>query len=225
MMSGIPAPNKTLQLISNEGMAQTRDLGNELGASERMLTQGMLTPNFPDSADTGTRIADMEHLVRDLGIRALKTYTGAGYGVFGPDIAPWWLDDEQVAYPMYEEALRLGLNIVNTHKAPPRHLRSRAHQAARRPQGGARLAADQLRHLSLRRRVHRRSGRHQAQPARQREQRLLSRRDLRGDRLADDSVTAIGHLLGKLTSSFGADHVLWGTDSIWYGSRSGRSRR
>ena len=220
MMSGIPAPNKTLQLISNEGMAQTRDLGNELGASERMRTQGMLTPNFPDSADTGTRIADMEHLVRDLGIRALKTYTGAGYGVFGPDIAPWWLDDEQVAYPMYEEALRLGLNIVNTHKGlrlgifDPEHIKPRDvpkavldwpqinfviyHSAGEFLDDLVAIKRNQLANVSN---VYSELGAIFA-----------------GTVLADDSVTAIGHLLGKLTSAFGADHVLWGTDSIWYGS-------
>src|SRR2546426_11786782 len=27
-----------------------------------------------------------------------------------------------------------------------------------------------------------------------------------------------GHVLGMLVQSFGADHVLWGTDSIWWGS-------
>ena len=27
-----------------------------------------------------------------------------------------------------------------------------------------------------------------------------------------------GHILGMLIQSFGADHVLWGTDSIWWGS-------
>ena len=26
------------------------------------------------------------------------------------------------------------------------------------------------------------------------------------------------HLLGQITEAFGSDHVLWGTDSIWYGS-------
>jgi hypothetical protein len=26
------------------------------------------------------------------------------------------------------------------------------------------------------------------------------------------------HLLGEIIGAFGADHVLWGTDSIWYGT-------
>src|SRR5262249_54810035 len=30
--------------------------------------------------------------------------------------------------------------------------------------------------------------------------------------------TACAHLLGQAIDAFGADHVLWGTDSIWYGT-------
>ena len=30
--------------------------------------------------------------------------------------------------------------------------------------------------------------------------------------------TACAHLLGQVIGAFGADHVLWGTDSIWYGT-------
>jgi predicted TIM-barrel fold metal-dependent hydrolase len=220
MMSGIPAPNATLQLISNEGMAKTRDLGNELGASERMLTQGMLTPNFPDTADTGTRIADMEHLVRDLGIRALKTYTGAGYGVFGPDIAPWWLDDEAVAYPMYEEALRLGIDIVNTHKGlrlgifDPEHIHPRDVPKAV-------LDWPQINFV-----IYHSAGEFLDDLVAIKRNQVPNATNLyselgaifAGTVLSNDSVTSIGHLLGKLVGAFGADHVIWGTDSIWYGS-------
>ncbi|MEW6268182.1 MAG: amidohydrolase family protein, partial [Thermodesulfobacteriota bacterium] len=220
MMSGIPAPNQTLQLISNEAMAATKDLGNQIGASQRMLTQGMLTPNFPESADTGTRVQDMEHLVRDLDIKALKTYTGAGYGVFGPDIAPWWLDDESVAYPMYEEALRLGIDIVNCHKGlrlgifDPEHIHPRDIPKAARDWPQIRFGIyhsgfeflDELCRLKTEEipeatNVYPELGAIFAS-------RVLS----------DEGVDAIGHLLGKLVTAFGADHILWGTDSIWYGT-------
>jgi len=43
--------------------------------------------------------------------------------------------------------------------------------------------------------------------------------------LATTNPTACAHLLGQVIDAFGADHVLWGTDSIWYClTRSGRSR-
>ena len=36
--------------------------------------------------------------------------------------------------------------------------------------------------------------------------------------LVTTNPTACAHLLGQLVDAFGVDHVLWGTDSIWYGT-------
>ena len=36
--------------------------------------------------------------------------------------------------------------------------------------------------------------------------------------LVTHNPTACAHLLGQTIDAFGADHVLWGTDSIWYGT-------
>jgi len=37
--------------------------------------------------------------------------------------------------------------------------------------------------------------------------------------------TVLAHLLGQLLYYMGADHIVFGSDSPWYGGRSGRSRR
>ena len=98
--NGVPLPVET--------MAQTRDLVNELAGSRRALSQAMCDPRRPPGSETS--IDSLEHQVRDLGARALKCYTGSG---------EWWLDDEDVAYPMLEEASRLGLRVINVHKGLP----------------------------------------------------------------------------------------------------------
>jgi hypothetical protein len=36
--------------------------------------------------------------------------------------------------------------------------------------------------------------------------------------LVTTNPTACAHLLGQIVDAFGVDHVLWGTDSIWYGT-------
>jgi len=36
--------------------------------------------------------------------------------------------------------------------------------------------------------------------------------------LVTTNPRACAHVLGQLVDAFGADHVLWGTDSIWYGT-------
>jgi predicted TIM-barrel fold metal-dependent hydrolase len=158
--------------------------------------------------------------VNDVGIRALKTYTGAGYGVFGPDIAPWWLDDEQVAYPMYEEALRLGINVVNTHKGlrlgifDPEHIHPRDVPKAV-------LDWPQI-HFC----IYHSAGEFLDDLCAIKRNQLANATNVNAELgaifasavLADNAVERIGHLLGKLLTSFGEDHILWGTDSIWYGT-------
>ena len=220
MMSGIPAPNAATQLISNDSMAATRDVANRVGASQRVITQGMLTPNFPQNADTGTLISDMEHLVRDLDCRALKTYTGAGYGLFGANVKPWWLDDEEVSYPMIEEARRLGLHVVNTHKGlrlgifDPEHIKPRDVPKVARDWPDMKFA------------IYHSGYEYLDELCRLKREEIPQATNVypelgaifAGAVLADNAVERVGHLLGKLVTTFGADHILWGTDSIWYGS-------
>ena len=226
IMSGLPAPAASLQLIGNAAMAQTRDLGNELGASERMLTQGMLTPNFPSGNDAKTNISDMEWMVKELGIRALKTYTGAGAGPNYPssqlnvwgDIKPWRLDDEQVSYPMLMEAERLGINIVNTHKGLPLgifdpefiHPRDVPKAARDWPNmkfvlyhsaGGLLLdwVAIKKNEIPTLTNVYYELGA------------VFAGAVIGG-------VDNVAELLGELLLAFGPDRIIWGTDSIWYGT-------
>jgi predicted TIM-barrel fold metal-dependent hydrolase len=224
MMSGLPAPSAGLAIINNDGMAATRDLGNDLGASQRMMTQAMITPNFAPSSDTGTLVSDLERLVADLGISAIKTYPGAGRDPNDPSTAiwpapGWWLDDEEVSYPMLAEAERLGIHIVNIHKGlrlgifDGEHIKPRDIPKAARdwPQMNFCIyhsAGEFLDDLVA-----------------------LKRDEIPSSNVyaelgsifafavtAGDAVDRIGHLLGKLITAFGVDHVLWGTDSIWYGT-------
>jgi predicted TIM-barrel fold metal-dependent hydrolase len=218
MMSGIPAPSRSLQALSNEAMAGTRDIANELGASQRCLTQGMVTPNFGPENDSGTLISDMEFMVKELGIRALKTYTGAGGGIFGAQNAPWWLDDENVSYPMLEEATRLGINIVNTHKGlrlgifDPEYIKPRDVPNVVRDWPTINFviyhsAGEFLDDLVAIKRF--------------RVPDVTNLYSELGSIFAQAVLTGVdqvGHLLGKLVTSFGSDHVIWGTDAIWWGS-------
>ena len=91
------------------GMTQTRDLVNELAGSERALSQAVCDPLAPAGAETA--LDQMEKQVKEYKARALKTYT---YSYGG-----WRLDDEKVAYPMLEKAQQLGIRLINTHKGLP----------------------------------------------------------------------------------------------------------
>jgi len=227
IMSGIPAPVAALQLIGNAAMAATRDLGNELSASQRMLTQGMVTPNFPAGNDARTNVADMEWMKNELGVRAIKTYTGAGRGpnfppdaldVWGATSPAWWLDDEDVSYPMLAEAERLGINIVNTHKGlrlgifDPEYIH---------PRDVPKVARDWPNMNFV---IYHSAGEYLDDLVALKTTEIPNATNVYAELGAifagavTNGVEAVGHLLGKLLNGFGPDHIIWGTDSIWYGT-------
>jgi hypothetical protein len=201
--NGVPLPVDT--------MAATRNLVNELAGSPRALSQAMCDPRNPSGSTTA--IDTLEHQVRDLGARALKCYTGNG---------SWWLDDEEVAYPMLEEASRLGLRVINVHKGFPQllgpmaetYVQSRdlpkvsrdwprlefvAYHSGYFPGPGISEFLEVVRSIRRRRNVYAEIGSAFAVAFTQ-------------------GPAAAAHLIGSLMQVLGPERIVWGTDSIWWGS-------
>ena len=202
--NGVPLPVET--------MAQTRDMVNELAGSPRALSQAMCDPRRPPGGETS--IDSLEHQVRDLGARALKCYTGSG---------DWWLDDEDVAYPMLEEASRLGLRLVNVHKGLPGLLPGMAElyvQSRDLPK----VSRDWPR-LTF---VAYHSGYFQNETTITEFLNVVRSIRRRRNVYAEiGSAFAIAwtqgpmaamHLIGSLLQVLGPQRIIWGTDSIWWGS-------
>lgn len=202
--NGVPLPVET--------MARTRDLVNELAGSPRALSQAMCDPRRPPGGETS--IDSLEHQVRDLGARALKCYTGSG---------DWWLDDEDVAYPMLEEASRLGLRVVNVHKGLPGLLPGMAElyvQSRDLPK----VSRDWPR-LTF---VAYHSGYFQNESTITEFLNVVRSIRRRRNVYAEiGSAFAIAwtqgpmaamHLIGSLLQVLGPQRIIWGTDSIWWGS-------
>lgn len=201
--NGVPMPVET--------MARTRDLVNELAGSPRALMQAMCDPkNGPGSE---TALDNLEHQVKDLGARALKCYTGNG---------AWWLDDEEVAYPMLDKASRLGLRVVNVHKGFPgllgpmaeTYVQSRdlpkvsrdwprlqfvAYHSGYFPGPGIAEFLEVCRSIRRRRNVYAEIGSAFAVAF-------------------TEGPMAAAHLIGSLMQVLGPERIIWGTDSIWWGS-------
>ena len=202
--NGIPLPVET--------MRETRDLVNGLAGSERALAQAMIDPtNEPGSQ---TALATLEHQVVDNGARAIKCYTGNG---------SWWLDDERVAYPMYEEALRLGLKVINVHKGFPGllgqndlYVRTRDLDKATRDWPKLEFVVYHSGYFPGGTGIRRFLADIQA---------MGKRKNLYaeiGSTFANVFLTggpvAAAHLIGSLLLALGSKRILWGTDSIWWGS-------
>ena len=202
---GVPLPVET--------MKQTRDLVNGLAGSERALIQAMIDPNHAN-ARAPTALSSLEHQVVDNGAKAIKTYTGND---------TWWLDDEKIAYPMYQEALRLGLDVINVHKGFPGLLGAGAEYVTTRDLAKATRDWPQLDFVIYH------SGYFQDGTG---ISGFLADIEAMGPRsnlygeigstFATVSLfegpTGPAHLIGSLLKALGSWRVVWGTDSIWWGS-------
>jgi uncharacterized protein len=229
VLSGIPSATDASNILPPDMMAQTRDLVNRLAASQRLVAHGLVTPNKgPQDLD------EMRRQAADLKISAWKGYTGLP---FGSPPKPWRVDDEKVAYPMLEASRRLGIKNICLHKGLPLqggveefwHPRDVERAASDFPDLNFivyHAAFHSLRPLLEAARDEFRTSADvnwvtDLCEIRRRKPGLTNIYAELGSTFGQMVITSpmlCGHVLGMLVQSFGADHVLWGTDSIWWGS-------
>jgi predicted TIM-barrel fold metal-dependent hydrolase len=234
LLSGASFDDPDMWILSNEQMAKTRELVNRAAGSQRMLCHSVITPG---------QDGWMESV--DHALEVLKPDSWKGYTVGDPlEVSqyPWRLDDEDLMYPFYEKIVKAGVNTVCIHKGllPRDYEKSQAdiweyakvddlpkaakdwpdinfmiYHAAFRPflevpeieagefeeTGYIRWASDLA-----------------AIPEEHGVDNVYAEI---GTSFANSAVTnprlAAG-LLGTLIKGMGVDKVIWGTDSVWYGS-------
>lgn len=229
VLSGIPAVNEPRDILPPDTMAQTRDVINRLAASQRVVTHGVIAPN-----KGSWQLDEMRRLAEQLKIGAWKCYTGLP---FGNPPRPWRADDEKVSYPMLETARRLGIRNVCLHKGLPLlngveefwHPRDLERAAKDFPDVNFIVYHAGFRGLEFSRDAAREGFRTSVRvdwvtdlcEIVQRNPKLTNIYAELGSTfgmIVISSPLLCGHVLGMLIQTLGADHVLWGTDSIWWGS-------
>jgi len=219
LISTPPGPYPQEAVVPPREMTHIRDEINRVTQSRRMLAHGLITPQL-GQAD----LDFMDQQAATLKVDAWKGYTGAAPKGFDRG---WFADDEKIAYPMLERARKLGVKRICLHKGLPlgpvadyNHPRDVIKAARDFPDLDFVLYHAGL--LTVPR----------TQSAdvpwttefcqmRKKEPALTNIYMELGStfgQLATTNPTACAHLLGQVVDAFGADHVLWGTDSIWYGS-------
>ena len=219
LISTPPGPYPQEAVVPPKEMTHIRDEINRVTQSRRMLAHGLITPQLGQ--------ADLDFMDQQAGtlkVDAWKGYTGAAPKGFDRG---WFVDDEKIAYPMLERARRLGVTRICLHKGLPlgpvadfNHPRDIIKAARDFPDLDFILyhaglltvprtqSADvpwttefcrMAKQASVTKNVYMELGSTFGQ-------------------LATTNPTACAHLLGQSIDTFGADHVLWGTDSIWYGT-------
>jgi hypothetical protein len=219
VLSSVPSAPDNPLLIHE--MAETRDLASRMTGSPRLLLHGLCHPNFPGHVER------MDSVLKTYKIAGWKTYTQ-----WGPDGKGYWLDDEATGIRMIEKARSQGVKIICIHKGLPLGDLSYEHSTCRDVGVVARKYPD-MNFLIYH------SGYEPAVPERAYDDKITKGvnslvRTLRDNRIkpGGNVYAELGstwrnvmrdpeqaaHLLGKLMLAVGENNVLWGTDSLWYGS-------
>jgi len=219
LISTPPGPYPQEAVVPPKEMTHIRDEINRVTQSRRMLAHGLVSPQL-GQAD----LDFMDQQAATLKVDAWKAYTGAAAKGFDRG---WFLDDEKIAYPMLEKARKTGVKRFCVHKGlplgpvadynHPRDLIKAArdfpdvdflvYHAGLQSVSGAKSTGEipwttefcQMAKKAGSKNIHMELGSTFGQ-------------------LVTTNPTACAHLLGQLVDAFGSDHVLWGTDSIWYGT-------
>jgi hypothetical protein len=230
VVSGLPQMTADTYIIRPEQIVKTRAWVNELTGSRRVVSHGTMSPEL------GTRgLEAMRAQAESLKIEAWKGYPGQP---LGPGGKGWWMDDEKVGYKALELSRKLKIKNIAAHKGLPAPGFSPEHC---HPKDIMKAAIDfpdlnfLVYHSGLRGidddLVKAAESGFATSPAVPWVTELCewknknpSVSNVYMELGATFGMTVITlpilctHMLGMIIDAFGADHVLWGTDSIWWGS-------
>lgn len=224
LISTPPGPYPQEAVVPPKEMAHIRDEINRLAGSQRMLAHGLATPQL-GAADLDFMAMQAETLKVD----AWKCYTGSCPKGFDRG---WRMDDERIAYPMLEQARKLNVKRICVHKGLPlgpvpdyNHPRDLIKAAKDFPDLNFLVYHSGLRGVASIDQVFAKTGEipwatefclmKEAEPS---ISNIYMELGSTFAQLVTTYPLICAHLLGQIIRSFGVDHVLWGTDSIWYGT-------
>ena len=220
ILSFVPSTREN-EPVTIEDATETRNIVAQLEGSKRLLVHGRVNPNQDGDLE------GMDELAENWDIAAFKTYTQYGPGGIG-----FYLHDDP-GLAMIERARRLGVRNICVHKGLPFGPRSYEHSQCQDIGIVAKLYPD-MNFLVY----------HSGFVASVQEQEFIEGAGRDGidtliQSVLDNEVAPnsnvyaelgstwrflmrdpdnAAHALGKLFKYIGEDNVLWGTDSIWYGS-------
>jgi predicted TIM-barrel fold metal-dependent hydrolase len=236
ILSGSPVDDEVNLFLTNDQIAAARASVNAVAGSRRMLAHGIIQPKSDGWMD------DVDYCIEELKVDSWKGYT-IGDPLFQTmRESQWRMDDEERVYPFYEKIQAAGINTVCVHKGlmPAdyetswpglwEHATVSDVGKAARDWPGINFV---IYHSALRPFI-------ELPDASLKQFEDTGRIDWVTD-LAEIpekfgvsnvyaelgtcfAVTSVTHprlaaaMMGQLIKGLGSDHVVWGTDSVWYGS-------
>jgi predicted TIM-barrel fold metal-dependent hydrolase len=219
VLSFVPSTREREPLTIEEAAA-TRAIVERMQGSKRLLLHGRVNPNQKGDVEDMARLAGF-------GVSAFKTYTQ-----WGPTGTGFWMTDD-IGVAFVEQARKLGVRNIAIHKGLPFGSKSYAQSTCRDIGPIARRFPDMNFLIYPSGYV---AGKDEGpyDPSRTDGVDALVTSLLKSDVKPNSNVyaelgstwrfvsmrdpTSAAHLMGKLFKYVGQDNVLWGTDSIWYGS-------
>ena len=222
VLSYVPSRKEDMPLTLAEG-AETRRIVEAMEGSQRLFIHGPVNPRINGDIDL------MPEMLETWKVSAWKTYTQ-----WGPDGVGFSLDDPAYGIPFIEKARELGLKRICIHKGLPFPNMAFEHSLSRDVGVVAKLYPD-VDFIVYHAGYDNGAVEGPYDPARAVKPGVDSLVEslLANDIAPNSNVYAeIGsswrmlmgkpheaaHALGKLFKYVGPDNVLWGSDSIWYGS-------
>lgn len=229
VITGYPAASDGANILPAAEMIGTRTEINGLAKSRRLISHGLFSP------DLGAQ--DLEAMQRQAEVLKVEAWKGYPGQPLGPGREGWWMDDEQVAYPAYEYARKCGIKTICVHKGlplpgfdvdhcSPRDVPKAAmdfpdltfvvyHSGFRSLTDSMMAAMDGFKTSSY---VPWVSDLCEARKKNPKMTNVYMELGSTFGQLVITEPLLCGHVLGMIIQAFGEDHVLWGTDSIWWGS-------
>ena len=224
IISGVPSSSRDDNILPPDKMVKTRNDINSWAHSQRMLSHGLLRPNYG-----AAEYEEMDRQAKELKINSWKMYPGADIGK-----GAWWLDDEKNSYPFWERTRKMGIKNLCIHKGLPLGLFNEEHCHPRDVEKAAKDFPDInfiIYHSAFHPTARRKEGQAenpQYLPWISDLMDIVRRNNLKNVYFELGSTWNITstvrpemamHLFGQLLKlPGGADNIIWGTDSIWGGS-------
>jgi hypothetical protein len=220
VLSFVPSTREA-EPVTIQAADAVRRIVERLEGSHRLLLHGRVNPNQPGDLE------GMDELAQKWRVSAWKTYTQ-----YGPGGKGYFLSDE-VGTRFIERARKLGVKVICVHKGLPFGSRSYEHSQC----GDVGVVAKRfpdvkflIYHSGFVTSV--REGPYDSSPGRDGIDTLIFSLQKNGVTPGSNVYAELGstwrylmrdpeqaaHALGKLILFCGENNVLWGTDSIWYGS-------
>ncbi len=114
LLSGAPFDDPAWWLLPNDQIKEAVNMINGVAGSRRLLGHAVFTPGQPGWMD------EVDRVIEEIPPDSWKGYT-IGDPLSAATKYPWYLDDEDLVYPFYEKAVKAGITNICIHKGlmPP----------------------------------------------------------------------------------------------------------